>query len=359
MKMTRRMIRHRTFTYLLMAAASLCLVGACSSDSDAEPTQPTTSLPELPITFAASSVNGVTRAGAADTYDTSLPVGSDIGVYIYDSDGIDISTKQPVDPSSSTTWVYQVTGTPDASGYAALRLTSHVKSPRFPTRTEGNATVYKDYVKVFALFPNNTDFMPSGNTGGDNYNFSVNIDQTTEVNVKASDLLSTDITQYTSEQCESRLSLLLKHRMAKVTVVFQPKSGSDLTAANMPTEFDVLNVLRTVTVTPTTGAISAATGDKTTEAEPLKACTTHSFFLPPQTLTADDQLLKFNIKPTNNFKGMTGCGYTPAAAVTIEANKQYLITVTVDVDFITTTGTITTWTDGGKIEYPEYTDSIL
>ena len=343
MKMTRRMIRHRTFTYLLMAAASLCLVGACSSDSDAEPTQPTTSLPELPITFAASSVNGVTRAGAADTYDTSLPVGSDIGVYIYDSDGIDISTKQPVDPSSSTTWVYQVTGTPDASGYAALRLTSHVKSPRFPTTGTGE-NPYKDWVKVFGVFPNNTAFMPSGNAGNaTSYDFTVNIDQTTEANVKASDLLTTDIAQYTSTQCESRLSLLLKHRMAKVTVVFQPKSGSDLTAANMPTEFDVLNVLRTVTVTPTTGAISAATGDKTTEAEPLKACTTHSFFLPPQTLTADDQLLKFNIKPTNNFKGMTGCGYTPAAAVTIEANKQYLITVTVDVDFITTTGTIETW----------------
>ena len=358
MKMTRRMIRHRTFTYLLMAAASLCLVGACSSDSGSEPAV-TTSLTELPLMFATSSVDGVTRAGAADTYDTSLPVGSNIGVYIYDTDGEDLSVHQPVDPSDSKTWVYEVTGSPDASGYAALRLTSHVKSPRFPTRTEGNATVYKDYVKVFALFPNNTDFMPSGNTGGDNYNFSVNIDQTTEVNVKASDLLSTDITQYTSEQCESRLSLLLKHRMAKVTVVFQPKSGSDLTAANMPTEFDVLNVLRTVTVTPKTGDVSAGTGDKTTADDPLKACTTHSFFLPPQTLTAGDQLLKFNIKPTDNFKGMNDCGYTPAAAVTIEANKQYLITVTVDVDFITTTGTITTWTDGGKIEYPEYTDSIL
>mgnify|MGYP002622573814 CR=1 FL=1 len=338
--MTRRMMKHRTFAYLLMAAASLCLVSACSSGSDAEPTQTTASLPELPIQFAASSVNGVTRAGAADTYDTSLPEGSDIGVYIYDSDGIDISTKQPVDPSDSKTWVYEVTGSPDASDYAALRLTSHVKSPRFPLK---NSSDYKDHVKVFAVFPNNPDFMPSGNTGGDSYNFSVAIDQTDADNVKASDLMAADIAQYTSTQCESRLNILLKHRMAKVTVVFQPKVGSDLTEDNMPTNFDVLKVYRTLTVTPTTGAISEGTADQTTEANPLTACTTTSFFLPPQTLSKDNTLLKFNILATDNFKGINGCTFTPADDVPLQAGHQYLITVTVDVDFVTTTGTIEQW----------------
>ena len=322
-----------------MAAASLCLTCACSSDGTTDRTDSILQ-PELPLTFAASSVNGVTRTGAADSYDTSLPIGSNIGVYIYDSDETDISTKQPVDPSDSKTWVYQVTGSPDASGYASLRLTSHVKAPRFPLK-EDNSGDYKDYVKVFAVFPNNTAFMPSGS--GTSYNFSVDLDQTDADKVKASDLMVADIAQYTSTQCESRLSILLKHRMAKVTVVFQPKAGSDLTADNMPTNFDVLNVYRTLSVTPTTGAISDGTADQTTAEAPLKACTTTSFFLPPQTLSCSNTLLKFDIQSTDNFKGINGCTFTPATDVILQAGHQYLITVTVDVDFITTTGTIEQW----------------
>jgi hypothetical protein len=153
--------------------------------------------------------------------------------------------------------------------------------------------------------------------------------------------------------------------MAKVTVVFTPKSGSDLTAANMPTNFDVLNVYRDVTVTlpktASTGGVSGGTGTKTSESVPLHACTSHSFFIPPQTLTAGTTLLKFNINANeatdtySAFKGINGATFVvPTGGVTFQAGYQYLITVLVDVDFITMPGSITPWVDGGELEYPEY-----
>lgn len=359
-------MKYRNIILYVLAIAAIGLLSTCSSNNDYDGDE-TLSAYDLPIQFAASSVSGMeTRAGAADTYDTSLPVGFDIGVYIYDSDNIDISTKQPVDPSPSTTWVYQVAGSVGTDGYAPLHLTSHTKNPRFPLK---NDTEYKDYVRVFAVYPNNTAFTPSENeNSATSYKFTVEKDQTSEAAVKASDLLASDVMQYTSTECESRLSILLKHRMAKVTVAFQPKSGCDLTAANMPSEFDIYNVYRSVTITPTaapaTGAVSAGNDDMVLETSPMKGCITHSFFIPPQTITAGTAILKFNVLPNGEadnfptFLGINGCTFAPATNTAFEAGKQYLITVTVDVDFITMTGTITPWTDGGKIVYTEYEDSI-
>ena len=277
-------MKYSNIILYVLAIAVIGLLSTCSSNNDYDGDEPLSAY-DLPIQFAASSVNGMeTRAGAADTYDTSLPVGFDIGVYIYDSDGYDLSVSQPVNPSPSTTWVYQVAGSVGTDGYAPLHLTSHTKNPRFPLKT-GSDTEYKDYVRVFAVYPNNTAFKPSGNSAT-SYKFTVENDQTSEAAVKASDLLASDVMEYNSTQCESRLSILLKHRMAKVTVAFQPKSGCDLTAANMPSEFDIYNVYRSVTITPTaapdpnaavdrtavltTEAVSAGNADMVSESSPMK-----------------------------------------------------------------------------------------
>lgn len=359
------MMKYSNIILYVLGIAAIGLLSTCSSNNDYDGDAPLSAY-DLPIRFEVSSVNGMeTRAGAADTYDTSLPVNSEIGVYIYDSDNIDISTKQPVDSSPSTTWVYQVAGSVGSDGYAPLRLTSHTKNPRFPLK---NDTEYKDNVRVFAVYPNNTAFKPSGNSAT-SYKFTVENDQTTETAVKASDLLASDVVAYTAPQCESRLSILLKHRMAKVTVVFQPKTGSDLTSSNMPSTFDIYNVYRSLTITPSeapaTGAVSGGDADMVLETSPMKGCTAHSFFIPPQTITANTPILKFNVLPNEatadfpTFLGINGCTFAPAANTTFEAGKQYLITVTVDVDFATMTGTITPWTNGGKIVYTAYEDSIM
>ena len=114
----------------------------------------------------------------------------------------------------------------------------------------------------------------------------------------------------------------------------------------------------------TTEAVSAGNADMVSESSPMKGCITHSFFIPPQTITAGTPILKFNVLPNGEadnfptFLGINGCTFAPATETAFEAGKQYLITVTVDVDFATMTGTITPWVDGGKIVYTEYEDSI-
>lgn len=365
-------MKYRNIILYVLAIAAIGLLSTCSSNNDYDGDEPLSAY-DLPIQFAVSSVDGMevmTRSDESDTYNSSLPVGSEIGVYIYDSDGYDLSVSQPVKPSPSTTWVYQVSGSVGTDGFAPLRLTSHTKNPRFPLKEDSLSTdtEYKTNVKVFAVYPNNPDFKPSENTNNaTSYDFTVNLAQDTEGNIKTSDLLASDQATYTSTDCESRLSLLMKHRMAKIKVAFTPKEGSDLTAANMPTAFDVLNVNRTVTITPTTGTIvtSTANSDKTTADAPLKGVTTESFFIPPQTVAAGTAMLKFNVLPNGEednfptFLGINGCTFAPAANTTFEAGKQYLITVTVDVDFATMTGTITPWTNGGKIVYTAYEDSIM
>lgn len=326
---------------LTVAVAALCLLAGCSADETTDGGQ----AGGLDILFSTAGVGGekaATRADASDTYNSALPAGTDIGVYIYDSDGIDICTLQPLDKTSKT-WVYRTVGAADASTRkSVLSLTSHTQNPRFPVKS--GTSEYKDYVEIFAVFPIKEGFTPS--TMPESYTFSVSDDQTVAANIVASDLLASDIAQYTAEQCEQVLDLVLRHRMAKVLVTLTPKSGSDLTSENIPGTFDVLNVYRTLTVTPKTGTVSDGNADLTTEAAPLKGSTSESFFIPPQTVTAGTTLLKFDILPSGDaFKGIEGVTFKPAASVSFEAGKVYHVNVTVDVDLATLTGTITSWTN--------------
>ena len=331
-------------TYILLATMLGLTVG-CSTDKEMGFTQN-----EVELHFSATTISSApfTRAGAADAYNDALPAGSDIGVYIYGylgSDSWDISTLQPTNGTTSKTWIYRTVGEAvqvDATSKVSnLTLTSHSSAPKFPARPSDNQDM--DRVEITAIFPNNTSFTPSSTP--DYYQFIAELDQTTVANIKKSDLLTNDKVAYTKTQCEGQsLQLNLKHRMAKLHVTFVPKTGSDLTTANMPTAFDVQNVFRAVKITPKAGTVTRdETVEKTTSTAPLKAVTEHSFFIAPQEIAASTTLLKFDIKGSGKFKGIEGCTFAPSAKVTFDAGKSYEITVTVDVDFASITGTITTW----------------
>lgn len=338
-----------------------CLLVGCHADETASPIgQDDESL--ILLSALTSSPVTVTRIGAADTYNNSLPEGSEVAVYIYDDVGTYLTGKVGSNSNATATWVYR-TGTPYAAGEglykSSLSLYSHDKTPVFPKLDEYNL---RDYVRIFAAYPNNSAYVPTVT----NYTVTVPIDQTggttdNQNAIAASDLMTTDgMVTYTKAQCEDNtlVELQLKHRMAKVTVVFTPATGSDLTAVNMPTKFDVLNVYRSLTVTPSTGAVSTVTSGATTEAIPLKGSTTQSFFIPPQDLASGTKMLKFNILGSGQFKGIEGASLSLSGAQNFEGGKAYLITVSVDVDHITMTGTITSWTDGGTLDYTAYEDSI-
>lgn len=326
---------------LFVALWALC---ACSTDRQYVDVVETGGDVEIQFSSTAVATNAVTRA-AADTYNNSLPSGSNIGVYIYDSDNIDISTTQPTAGTPSTTWVYQTVGEADPTTHkSALRLISHARNPKFPFVT-GSNTEFKSYVEVFAVFPNNSNVTPSTA----DYTFTVSSDQTVDNNIKNSDLLTSALNRYTYDDCNGKLlDLTLNHRMAKIQVVFSPKSGGDLTEDNMPINFDVVSVQRSVIVTLKTGDVITNTdaNDKATMSNPIKAFTTSPFFIPPQSVAAGETMLRFNILSTENFQGIDGATFkVPSGGVTFEAGHSYQINVTVDVDFNTLTGTITQWSE--------------
>lgn len=351
-----------------MVLASLLLLPvatACQSD-EATTTGQTGSHAIQIDGVGVAPLSAVTR-DASDAYNASLPEGKDIAVYMYDNGTTDFSTQKEKTDASYVTWVYQTASAPYAiSGgryQSSLSLVSHKKSPDFPKKSGSNSELV-DKVTLFAMFPYDVALTPDKT----NYTFTVPLSQTAtqadQAAITAADLMTTDgLITYTKEQCDNKdqINLVLQHRMAKLRVAFTPKTGSDLTAGNMPTKFDVIGVQRQVTLNPKAGTVttSTAAADRTTEAAALKGVTSQAFFLPPQPLTAGATLLKFNILGSDNFRGITGATFkVPTGGVNLQAGHEYRINVTVDVDHITMTGTITPWGAGGEIKYENYTDSV-
>ena len=341
----------------LMTLAASLLAGCHADDAGKPESQDTEHLIQLSAVTATPVV--LTRIGAADTYNSLLPEESDVAVYIYDDAGTYLKGKVGQTENVTATWVYR-TGAPYAAGEglykSGLSLHSHARTPVFPKLNE---STLRDYVDIFAVFPNDTNYVPTDSS----YTVTVPSDQTGSTTDNAAaiadaDLLTTNgMVRYTKAQCDANalVELPLKHRMAKMTVVFTPKAGSDLTAANMPTKFDVIGVYTSLTVMPSAGTVTTVESGAAT----LKGSTTQSILLPPQTLTAGATLLKFNIKGSSNFKGIEAATFkVPSGGITLQEGHEYLVNVTVDVDHITMTGTITSWTDGGTLDYTAYEDSI-
>ena len=283
-----------------------------------------------------------TRSYYADTYNTALPAGKEIDVFIYDNEGnFVVNSDQP----QTGVWIYQTVGEADGNGNSTLGLYSPTKAPKYPAENNVN----KDYVTVFGVFPSDNTITKTTTS----YTFSVADDQTTEANILASDLMantSSTSTHYTYDWCnENSITLAMTHQMAKVHVTLV--ASGDITADNIPTALTVKNVYRTVTITPTSGTVSTST----TAPSDIAITTEQAFFLPPQTITEGTTLLQFDITATGVFHGITGATFAPSADVTFEPNKVYEVTVTVNVDFATAKASISGWVN----ESLSFNDYIL
>lgn len=309
------------------------IITACSDENILESTDGK----DIPIMLSSAGVATEigTRSYYADAYNTELPGSELIDVFIYDQNSTDISISQSTDQETAHTWVYQTVGSANG-GKSSLALVpsemnNYSKTPKYPNVGNDPST----HVSIFAIYPHKSGITPST----DSYTFSVSDTQTTEEAITGGDLMAHTITQYTATDCENNIELTLRHKMAKVKVTFTP--AGDLTAANMPTTFKVLNVYRTVTITPSTGTISKGNADLTSTSAPLTALSDQAFFIPSQTVS--EELLSFDILGSGNFNGITGCSFTPSSAIEFNENTCYEIEVTVDVDHITATATITPW----------------
>lgn len=309
----RPIIRHSA---LLMTV--VLLASSCTSTGD---TREVSS--DRPIYFTAS-VSGtqtpwsITRS--AEEYNNSFPENSVIDVFIYDDSNNDISVSQL---GSSQTWVYKTVGDADAgTGKSLLTQTSPSDLPKFPSGC--------NYVNIFATFPHNGSVTPSQSS----WTFSVSTNQTT--NVETNDLLASEIAS-TGREFASAVNLDMKHRMAKVLVVFNPTG--ELSAVNMPNgSFSVTNVKTSVTISPKTGSVSTS-GSTTT----ITAQAGQAFFLPPQTIAAGTQFLKFNLRNNAGAAGIQNVTVKPGTTLELNGGVFYVLTVDVGIVNVSMSSTITPW----------------
>ena len=325
--------------YKTLIIAVLWLFASCSLDDAMTIVQNHDT--ELKFTLTSNATPIVTRTEGADAYANGLPEGSTVGVFLYDSDGYDLSVEQIGTP---TTWTYKTEKvTSDGLTVLDLSIPGYKKNPRYPVNLDSSD---KDYIEVFAVYPNNPSVTPATTI----YTFEAKLDQTTAASVAASDFMATDVAHYDATYCNANnIQLLMKHRMARLKVAFVPKTGSDLTSANMPTTFDVLNVEHTLSIMPKIGLVTSS-GNATTEENPIKGSVSESFLIAPQTIAEGTKLLKFDILPYNYengtlFKGIKGLTFSLPSNIEFKAGYRYDIKVVIDIDHVTTTGSINAWTE--------------
>lgn len=348
-------IRKRSFFSILLLPL---LLVACSSDDGNIPEK----MAGQVLRFTASvnensSADGARTRAWADAYNNSLPESAPVYIFLYgykgdgsgDDTGVDISASQY---PSTKKWIYETVGTVDlASGKSLLRQLSPTVSelaasdpdpddalPKFP-ETLNQSTAYIDVFGVY-LPPNSTTSPVIGSLtpANTNFTFSVPTSQTTEADVKAGDLLTSDVAA-TFRTNSSAINLEMKHRMAKVLVEFN--ATEDLTADNMPNNtYSVENVQTSRTVTLKTGEV-ANTESTTT----ITAKVGEPFFMPPQTISANTEFLKFDLRNVGGAAtGIRNVTFTPSADMTFNEGVYYILTLNIGVRYITLTTTIRDWT---------------
>ena len=314
------------------------------------------------VTETTSPDAAKTRAWA-DAYNSSLPANSTLYIFLYgykgdgsaSDDGIDLSVSQY---ESSRKWVYSTDGAVDvASGKSLLKQTSPTKDdlpasatdredddalPKFPSTLLDGAVKSTSYVDVFGVFlPPGSSTSPTVDNltpASSSFTFSVSTTQTTEAAVKACDLLTNDVAATFSIN-SSAVNLEMKHRMAKVLVLFNPTE--DLTETNMPDDtYSVENVQTTRTVTLKTGEVETSGSTST-----ITAKVGEPFFLPPQTIDAGTELFKFDLcNIGGTATGIKNVTFSPVSAMTFSEGVYYILTLNVGVRYINLTTTIKDWT---------------
>ena len=177
----------------------------------------------------------------------------------------------------------------------------------------------------------------SAATGSSAATFPVAVDQTTDANYIASDLLWADTDNSDNPltnlaKTASTRTLKFQHKLSKITVNATP----DGVAVTSITGITLNNVKRKVTFDPSTGAtpLAATDNDPTT----VTMSNNGAAIIPPQTINGSFITI------------VTNAG-TAVYAVnkTFAAGHQYTLNITVNAAAIGTTNTITGWTSEGTV----------
>ena len=281
----KKVIRN-TLIVLGIAGFSACTMDEMDSGFD-----------KVPVEFSVvdSAAAQMTRATSSITTFNS---GETVKVYV-----------KPNGASSYTGYDY----TTAAAGNAPS-LTAPSTPPYFPA---GSSTT----VQAYAYYPST-----AGTT------FSVSTNQTSDANYKASDLMYASNRTITKGST-SGTALAMSHKMAQLKLVVAAASGSGLTISNVK-----VNAKYQVSFTASSGA-ATVTGSAT-DITALTAAGTGYILIPPQAING------ITVKVTASSQTAT---YTFTSTNSLEAGKSYTMNLTVGLNDVGVTTSISTWTGSGTV----------
>lgn len=307
-------------TKVFMAMAVLALVAAGCNN---EETDNWNGEIRLSSGLAVQQVNS-TRA-ATDIQNGEFAENEVIDVFISEN----VSTSQTATTSYPQPLVY-------TAGKSGAMTT--INQPYYPA--SGND------VNIYAYYPSGA----VGSFDASAVDFTVKEDQSNDDNYKASDLMYGTAANPVGRTKEN-VNITFKHLLSKVTVTLvQGKGEPDLDGATV----ELLNVLPTTTLTPSTGVISEAKGNTTT----IKVMTAASGILSgsavvvPQTLNQEvggtRRFIKVTLKSGGILysKDLMDSNHSSIENIEMVAGNEYKYEITVNLTSLGITSSITKWSSG-------------
>ena len=288
---------------IISLAAGLLLLSACNSDLGENALDD-----RIPINlgYEVLTVDDATRTAASTTLNDS---------YICSDDAVMVKIKNNgADASTYTSYTY----TAGASG----AMTPPSPKPYYPTGSTN--------IDILAYYPS---------TAGNNSNFDVNADQTSDDNYKASDLMVATVTN--QAKTTSTVALAFQHKMAKLVVTATKGDG-----VNTIQTITLKNVKRRVSFTNTSGAVGttateiSGSTDVILFKEGSAASGTGAALIPDQTITGD-VLEIVTDQGTATYSVPDGKAFA--------ANTKYTISVKVNRAAVGITNSIT-WGSSASLE---------
>lgn len=295
--------------YILPLA--LAALASCSSDNDMQQPTPDGKI-QLHLT---ASLEGMTTRAANNLQTTSLASGNNVGVMVHEA------TTEGMQIASNTCY------TVGTNGELTLSATS---APIF-LQSDND-------VNIHSYAPFRSDML---------YGYlstSTKTDQSTSDNYIASDFLfgSPKAGNPVHPLPDTPVELSYRHLGSRIVVMLVPGDGIDASylegaqITTCPLSTDVSFYPKTQQMTVSSSTSSNITIGKVSSSTDL----THAAVILPQTVSALSDFLTVSFPNDANKLSFI---YTPTAALTFESGKQYLYTMTVGKDGVTTTTEVKPW----------------
>lgn len=291
--------------YLFFAAALLTLA-ACSNDENT----PDDSRTAIRLS---SGIEVLSRA-TTDIQSSAFDEGEKIAVLINEA------TK--AGQTATTTYPQPLAYTIGASG--VMNLDDANNQPYFPTSGNG--------VNIYAVYPQNAY---------SNTTFTVQKDQSTDVNYKASDLMY-GMANNPVARTKDAVAVTFKHLLSKVTIKL--KAGDGLTESDLANaKVELLSIKPQVSFDAASGTIGEANGTETD----VIVFKDNALNLNGSAIIAPQTLKEQFIRVTLADGGVLAGGVTGGSQQVLNGGSEYTYNITVNLTSLSMTANITPWTGSG------------